>query len=256
MSNNFGKLIIGSMPVGTESLSAEMQKALIESDYILCENISTFLYTIYNDNNIKTNAEIMVYSRKDLTSGLIITVGEDRYLSVDKAIEYIKKGKTILLTTECGYPSIADPGSSYISACNFNGIDVEIISGGSIPSMAFVASGLQNDKKGFIYQSLFNFNLKEKAKVVIDIIKTGYPIVLLDYTELYYDTLKCIKDEFNDIYTVAVCVDLATNKSKIYMYTIDESLEYFKGSKRLPFQSELIQQCPAGMHTIVIREKE
>ena len=226
MSNNLGQLIIGSMPVGNERISYEMEKALVESDYILCENINSFLSVIYNDNKIKTNAQIMVYS----------------HLPIDQAMSYMKSGKTILLTTECGYPSIADPGSAYISACNFNGIKVSIIAGASISSMAFVASGLQNDKRGFIYQSLFDLDVEEKRKILSDLLLTGYPIVLLDYNESYYDVLNEIKSISNKSYLISICVDLATKKSLIYNYDVEKSLSYF-------------QKTPSGMHTIVIKEK-
>lgn len=227
MNNNLGQLIIGSIPVGDERINYEMEKAIVESDYILCENINSFLSVIYNDNNIKTNAQIMVYS----------------HLSVDQAMNHIKNGKTILLTTECGYPSIADPGSAYISACNFNGINVSIIAGASIPSMAFVASGLQSNKRGFIYQPLFDLDIDEKHNILSSILATGYPMVILDYNDSYYDVLRYIKFIPDKIYTISICIDLATKKSLIYNYDLDKALDYFK--KPL-----------SGMHTLVIKEEE
>lgn len=227
MNNNFGQLIIGSMPVGSEKISVEMENAISTSNYILCENVNSFIADIYGVNNIKTNATIATY--------------ED--IKVSKALELIKLGNNILIVTECGYPAIADPGSSYISACNFDNIKISIISGASIASMAFVASGLQKDQKGFIYQSLFDFDLQKKISVLSQILSLGYPIVLLDYNDDYKLVIEAIEKISNKEYTVAVCVDLSTKDSAIYMYSLKEARDYFTGTIR-------------GMHSIVIREKE
>lgn len=239
---NTGKLVIGVMPLGYEEITSEMKRAIEEADYIYCERVDPFLYAIYVARNpaIKTKAKII--KMPDSKSGKKIEESIMSY-QVSNVLDIIKSGKSILIVTESGYPSIEDPGWEYIYSCHKNNLQVEIIPGASISTVAFVMSGFKPDAHGFITQAFFNVDKIKKRDILKDLFSLNYPVVIIEENMFYKDTLLEIKNIFKEEnFEVFVGVELLKINYRTHLIDIDEAIDYF--SKKI-----------IGLHCIVVRKK-
>lgn len=61
-------------------------------------------------------------------------------------LDAIREGRTVLLVTDAGMPSVSDPGYRLVAACIADGLDVTCVPGPSAVTTALALSGLPSDR--------------------------------------------------------------------------------------------------------------
>ncbi len=199
------KLQILATPIGNlEELTFRAIKALKECECILCED---------------TRVTSKLLAKLDIHNKELISYQKfNEKQKVDLALNKIKNKKTILVS-DAGYPCVSDPGYALVNKCYEQGIAVEVLNGPSSIIHSAVASGLNLNNfyfNGFLPHS--GSQRKERLKQLINI---NVPIIFFESVYRIKESLKDIKDIFNDPYIV-VCRELTKLNETIYRGRYDE----------------------------------
>jgi 16S rRNA (cytidine1402-2'-O)-methyltransferase len=201
---NSGCLILGGMPIGNnKDISLRMLEIIPEVDVVVAENVNFFL-TLCNRHNLSHTKEIM----KLIYDGTHIE-------TFDKTLEHLKNNKKVLLISDCGMPTITDPGKEIVRLAIENGITVTSVPGPNVAITAISMSGFQSDK--FYYYGYLPKNIEEKNKILIESKNIKCSLVLLDARTRVLDTLDLIDNVFGIETNLFVGINM-TMSDEILLY--------------------------------------
>ena len=140
-------LYLVSTPIGNlGDITFRAIETLKKSEYILCED---------------TRVSKVLLDKFGIKSKLISNHKFNEAKNISKVIDFLKKGKIISLISDAGTPTISDPGSMLVNACQKNNIEIFPIPGPSAVTAAVSASG-------FCEKYFFYGFFPEKEKILKD----------------------------------------------------------------------------------------
>jgi len=193
-------------------LSPRALEALKRADKIIYEHRPDF------DELIK-NLGISVTD--DLVSATEISSHLDKKTIYDAMVS----DKNVVLITDAGYPLIADPGKDIVSFIIQAGLDVDVIPGPSISSLAVVAAALPGSPGNFVFQEFFRFSLEDIASMARLLEPLPQSLVILDFPKRFIKSIDILKDIFGDR-EASFCIELTTPRSKTIRGTLDDIHKY------------------------------
>lgn len=193
-------------------LSPRALEALKLADKIIYEHRSEF------DRLIK-NLGISVTD--DLVSVTEISNHLDKKAIYDAMVD----GKNVVLITDAGYPLIADPGVDIVNFIIQAGLDIDVVPGPSISSLALVAAGLQDAPGDFVFQEFFRFSLEGIGGMVNLLEPLPQNLVILDFPKRFIKSIDILKNILGNR-EASFCIELTTPNSKTIRGTLDDISKY------------------------------
>jgi 16S rRNA (cytidine1402-2'-O)-methyltransferase len=136
-----GTLVLAGAPLGDPAdASPRLRDALAGADVIAAEDTRR-LRRLAADLGVRTGARVVRYDDATEEAG---TPG---------LVDELRAGRTVLLITDGGMPSVSDPGYRLVAAAVAAGIRVTALPGPSAVTTALVLSGLPSDRfcfEGFL----------------------------------------------------------------------------------------------------------
>ena len=133
------KLILAPTPIGNlNDITFRVIEVLKSADLILAED---------------TRVSKKLMQHFDIQTPMVSHHAHNEHQSINKWVERIKAGETIVLISDSGTPAISDPGFLLTRACANEGIAVECLPGPTAFIPALVNSGLPADRfcfEGFL----------------------------------------------------------------------------------------------------------
>jgi 16S rRNA (cytidine1402-2'-O)-methyltransferase len=185
-------------------------------------------------------ADKIIYEDKSLFDKLIKKLGisvTDDLVSVteisnhlDKKIIYdaIMNDKNVVLITDAGYPLIADPGEDIVSFIIQAGLDIDVIPGPSISSLAVVAAGLPLAPGDFVFQEFLRFSLEGIASMAMLLEPLPQTLVIVDFPKRFIKSIDILKDILGNR-DACFCIELTTPRSKTIRGTLEDVHKYVNG---------------------------
>jgi 16S rRNA (cytidine1402-2'-O)-methyltransferase len=136
-----GRLVLGGAPLGQPGdVGPRLREAMASADVVACEDTRR-LHRLAQDLAVTI-------------AGRVVTFHE----SVEKArlpglVTALTEGRTVLLLTDAGMPSVSDPGYTLVRAAIEAGVEVTSVPGPSAVVTALAVSGLPCDRfcfEGFL----------------------------------------------------------------------------------------------------------
>jgi 16S rRNA (cytidine1402-2'-O)-methyltransferase len=136
-----GRLVLAGAPLGDPAdASPRLRDALEKADVIAAEDTRR-LFRLASDLGLRVPGRVVRHDDATEEAG---TPG---------LVEELRAGRTVLLVTDGGMPSVSDPGYRLVSAAVAAGIPVTAVPGPSAVTTALALSGLPSDRfcfEGFL----------------------------------------------------------------------------------------------------------
>jgi 16S rRNA (cytidine1402-2'-O)-methyltransferase len=158
---------------------------------------------------IKYNKNYIEYN--DFNSDISINL-ELKDKARNEIFSYLNEGKTVLLISDEGTPTINDPGSSLINEVYMSGHEIEVLPGPSIMSTAYVhAKYLDNNFDGYGFTYLEYTANPEHLKNMISGIKDSKHAIVTTLVNHIFISNK-MSEVFLEVFgnrTVAICQNMS-----------------------------------------------
>lgn len=201
--NENPKLYIVPTPIGNmEDITLRALRILKEADIILAEDTRTtnILLKHYNIQN------------KLMSNHLYNEIKVQ-----DKAINYLKEGKTIALVSDAGTPIISDPGYVLVNRVVQEGYNVICLPGPTALIPAVVTSTLAGGP--FTFYGFLNSKQSKRIKELENLKNNKYPIIFYESPHRIKTTLKNMLEVLGDRH-----ISLSREISKKYEEIIRDNI--------------------------------
>ena len=136
-----GRLILAGTPIGnTADASPRLLRVLVEADVIAAEDTRR-LHGLLNRLGITITAKVVSY----FDGNEAARVGE--------LLAALAEGRTVLVVSDAGMPTVSDPGYRVVAAAVDAGLPIQVVPGPSAVLVALALSGLPTDRfcfEGFL----------------------------------------------------------------------------------------------------------
>lgn len=225
-----GRLVLASTPIGDlEDASPRLRAALRDADVIAAEDTRR-LRSLMQGLDETTAARIVSYYD---------AVERER---IPALIDDLADGKTIVLVTDAGTPSVSDPGYRLVTAAIDGGYDVTAIPGPSAVLVALAISGLPVDR--FCFEGFLPRKAGERRTRLEELEHESRTMVFFEAPHRALETLQAMSEVFGADRPAALCRELTKTYEEVLrgslVEVIDKATEGIRGEVTL-----VVQGAPA-----------
>ena len=197
-----GCLILGGMHIGnSKDLSFRMLEIIPSADIVLAENVDFFI-DLCKEYNLSH------------TDNIILLQYDGSHVQVfSKILESLKDNKRVLMVSDCGMPTITDPGREMVNMALENNIEIIAIPGPNVAITALSLSGFLAEN--FHYYGYLPKVLKEKISILKSSKNLQSTIIFLESQNRILETLDLVKDIFEKETLIFIGVNMTMENEKL-----------------------------------------
>lgn len=187
-----GRLLVLATPLGNlNDLSDRQRDSLTNCDLIACEDTRTAQ---------KLLAHLGI--KKALTS----LHDFNEQAGLEKLLQRLHAGATIVLTSDAGTPCLSDPGHRLVAACHDQKIPVSPIPGGSAVTTALSASGFPGDS--FLFFGFLPRRGAERTALLKEMAASTRTTLFFESPQRIRDTLQELTEHLPPQRLLTLCREL------------------------------------------------
>jgi 16S rRNA (cytidine1402-2'-O)-methyltransferase len=196
-----GRLVLGGAPLGQPGdVGPRLREAMASADVVACEDTRR-LHRLAQDLAVTI-------------AGRVVTFHE----SVEKArlpglVTALTEGRTVLLLTDAGMPSVSDPGYTLVRAAIEAGVEVTSVPGPSAVVTALAVSGLPCDR--FCFEGFLPRKGGERRSALAALAAEPRTMVFYESPHRLADTLADAAAAFGADRPAAVCRELTKTHEEV-----------------------------------------
>lgn len=152
-------------------------------------------------------------------------VGNEEQRSEELA-GHLEAGRTVVLITDAGMPSISDPGVSAVRAAQRVGAEVLVVPGPSAVTAALAASGF--DAQRFVFEGFLPRKGTERKDRLIVLASETRTIVFFSATHRIARDLADLASHLGADRPVAVCRELTKRHEEVRWETLAEAIDHLE----------------------------
>jgi 16S rRNA (cytidine1402-2'-O)-methyltransferase len=131
---------------------------------------------------------------------------------------HLEDGKTVVLITDAGTPSISDPGTSAVQAAHQVGAEVQVVPGPSAVTAALAVAGF--DAQRFVFEGFLPRKGIERRKRLAELQGEERTMVLFSATHRVAEDLADLAGHLGDDRPVALCRELTKRYEEVRRETL------------------------------------
>ena len=196
-----GRLVLGGAPLGRpDDVGPRLRSAIAEADVLAVEDTRR-LHRLASDLGVTF-------------TGKVVTFHDTVELSrLPGLVAAMLEGRTVLLLTDGGMPSVSDPGYSLVRAAVDAGITVTSVPGPSAVTTALALSGLPCDR--FCFEGFLPRKGGERRAALTALATEPRTMVFFESPHRIGDALADAAAAFGDDRAAAVCRELTKTHEEI-----------------------------------------
>ena len=229
---NPGGLVLAGTPLGrVDDASSRLREVLADADVIAAEDTRRLR---------RLAAELGV-----TVSGALVSY----YEAVERAripglLDRMRDGRTVLLLTDAGMPSVSDPGYRLVAAAAAAGLPVTCVPGPSAVITALALSGLPSDR--FCFEGFLPRKAGDRSRALAELTGERRTMVFFESVHRVADTLTAMRDAFGADRPAVLCREM----TKTYEQVIRGSLADLVAAADAGLRGEItlvVGGAPAGL---------
>ena len=196
-----GRLVLGGAPLGQPGdVGPRLRSAMATADVLAVEDTRRL-------HRLATDLEVQL-------SGRVVTFHE----SVERSrlpglLAALSEGRTVLLLTDAGMPSVSDPGYTLVRAAIDAGVEVTSVPGPSAVTTALAVSGLPVDR--FCFEGFLPRKAGERRSRLVGLADERRTMVFFESPHRLADALTDAAAAFGPGRPAAVCRELTKTHEEV-----------------------------------------
>jgi 16S rRNA (cytidine1402-2'-O)-methyltransferase len=215
VSASDGILLVAATPLGnTGDASARLRDALATADVVAAEDTRK-ARRLAADLGVRIAG--MVISHYD-------AVESDRARVI---ADHVAAGRTVLVVTDAGMPSVSDPGLAAVRACIEADLAITCLPGPSAVTTALVLSGLPSDR--FVFEGFLPRRDGQRRQRLRALATEPRTIVLFESPRRVQACLTDMVEFFGPDRPVAICRELTKTYEEVLRGSVGELVDRAEG---------------------------
>lgn len=203
-----GRLVLAGTPLGRISDASSGLRQVLESAEVVAAEDTRRLRRLAADLGVTVAGRVVSY-----------------YEAVERArlpalLAAIHAGKTVLLVTDAGMPSVSDPGFRLVAAAAADGLPVTCVPGPSAVTTALAVSGLPSDR--FCFEGFLPRRAGERRTALAGLVDEPRTMVFFESVHRIADTLAAMLVAFGGDRRAVLCRELTKTHEDIRRGTLAE----------------------------------
>ncbi|MFD1859706.1 16S rRNA (cytidine(1402)-2'-O)-methyltransferase [Aeromicrobium camelliae] len=201
-------LILAGTPIGQAAdASSRLGPALASADVVAAEDTRR-LRRLAADLGVEVPGRVVSYFEGN----------EER--RTGELMEDLRAGRTVVLVTDAGMPSVSDPGYRLVAAAVAEDVEVSAIPGPSAVLTALAVSGLPVDR--FSFEGFPPRKQGERSRFLADLAADRRTMVFFESPHRTAATLRAMADAFGGDRPAALCRELTKTYEEVVRLPLAE----------------------------------
>ena len=237
-----GRLVLAATPMGqVDDASTRLRQALETADIVAAEDTRRTRALAQSLGVTITGSVVSYYDQVEAAR-------------TPALLDAVREGRTVLLVTDAGMPSVSDPGHKIVAACAAAGLRVTALPGPSAVTTALAVSGLPSDRFGF--EGFAPRKRQARLDWLGQLVDEPRTVVFFDSPHRLADTLADAVEVLGPDREAAVCRELTKTYEEIRRGRLAELAEWSAqgvrgeitvvlapGERRVPAVDDLVEQA-------------
>lgn len=215
MSASDGILLVAATPLGNVGdASARLRDALANADVVAAEDTRK-ARRLAADLGVRIGGKVISHYDAVESERAQVIAG------------HVAAGRTVLVVTDAGMPSVSDPGLAAVRACIEADLPVTCLPGPSAVTTALVLSGLPSDR--FVFEGFLPRRDGQRRQRLRSLASEPRTIVFFESPRRLQSCLADMVEFFGPDRPVAVCRELTKTYEEVLRATVGELFERVEG---------------------------
>ena len=207
-----GRVVLAATPIGNlGDASRRLVELLEEADVIAAEDTRR-LHRLVQGLGVRPSGRVVSYHEHNEAA------------KTPELLEDVLAGRTVLLVTDAGMPSVSDPGFRLVEAAVAEGLTVTAVPGPSAVLTALALSGLPTDR--FCFDGFLPRKAGERAGRIAELAGERRTMVFFEAPHRLPAMLRALAEGFGAERRIAVCRELTKTYEEVLRGTAGELAEW------------------------------
>lgn len=207
-----GRIVLAGTPIGNAGdATARLVELLATADIVAAEDTRR-LHRLVQTLGITVAGRIISYHEHNEAT------------RTAELLEQVKSGKTLVMVTDAGMPSVSDPGFRLVEGAVAAGLRVTAAPGPSAVLTALALSGLPTDR--FCFEGFLPRKAGERSSRLADLDAERRTMVFFEAPHRLEPMLRALHERFGADRRAAVCRELTKTYEEVIRGTLRELLQW------------------------------
>lgn len=212
-----GRIVLAATPIGnTGDASARLIELLGTADIVAAEDTRR-LHRLVQSLGITVEGRVISYHEHNEAT------------KTTELLEQVRAGKTLVMVTDAGMPSVSDPGFRLVEGAVAAGLTVTAVPGPSAVLTALALSGLPTDR--FCFEGFLPRKAGERASRLADLSAERRTMVFFEAPHRLEAMLRALRERFGSERRIAVCRELTKTYEEVIRGSLGELLMWAENNE-------------------------
>ena len=205
-----GRIVLAATPIGNAGdASARLVELLATADIVAAEDTRR-LHRLVQNLGVTVAGRVISYHEHNEAA------------KTAELLDAVRAGKTMVMVTDAGMPSVSDPGFRLVEGAVAAGLTVTAAPGPSAVLTALALSGLPTDR--FCFEGFLPRKAGERASRLADLAAERRTMVFFEAPHRLEAMLRAMRERFGAERRIAVCRELTKTYEEVIRGTVGELL--------------------------------
>ncbi|MDR7161169.1 16S rRNA (cytidine(1402)-2'-O)-methyltransferase [Arthrobacter sp. BE255] len=205
-----GRIVLAATPIGNAGdASARLIELLATADIVAAEDTRR-LHRLVQNLGVTVAGRVISYHEHNEAA------------KTAELLDAVRAGKTMVMVTDAGMPSVSDPGFRLVEGAVAAGLTVTAAPGPSAVLTALALSGLPTDR--FCFEGFLPRKAGERASRLADLAGERRTMVFFEAPHRLEAMLRALRERFGSDRRIAVCRELTKTYEEVIRGTVGELL--------------------------------
>lgn len=212
-----GRIVLAATPIGNAGdASARLVELLATADIVAAEDTRR-LHRLVQNLGVTVAGRVISYHE------------HNEVAKTAELLDAVRAGKTMVMVTDAGMPSVSDPGFRLVEGAVAAGLTVTAAPGPSAVLTALALSGLPTDR--FCFEGFLPRKAGERASRLADLAAERRTMVFFEAPHRLEAMLRALRERFGAERRIAVCRELTKTYEEVIRGTVGELLLWAEGNE-------------------------